>query len=60
MLRNLESPAHLGRFDPDWVRAHERLTSQQRLRSSYEVESAPWWAVMFPKTTRTAPQDTEQ
>ena len=53
MLRHFESPAHLGRFDPDWVRARERLISQQRLRSDQDVASAPWWAVVFSKRIRT-------
>jgi hypothetical protein len=60
MLRHSESTSHLGRFDPDWVRAHERLIAQQRLRSDIEVESAPWWAFVFSNTPRTTRLDTEQ
>ena len=61
MQRHVESPAHHGRFDPDWVRAHDRLIAQQRLRSGYEVETAaPWWRAAIAKITRTTRPDSEQ
>ena len=58
MLRHHDSPAHLGRFDPDWVRAHDRLISQQRLRSDHEAEGTPWWVAVFSRTIRTTRPDT--
>jgi hypothetical protein len=59
MQRHLESSAPLGRFDPVWVAAHERLISQQRLRSNYEVGGRPWWLGAFYLKARTAHEEAE-
>jgi hypothetical protein len=60
MQRHTESSAHLGRFDPDWVRAHERLVAQQRLRADHRIDSAPWWMAAVSMVTGTARPETEQ
>ena len=59
MLRHPESSAFLGRFDPVWIDAHERLISQQRLRSNYEVDGAPGWLRTFFARTRATREDAE-
>jgi hypothetical protein len=47
MLHHHESSPSLGRFDPDWISAHERVSLQQRLRSNCEVDRRPWWRGAF-------------
>jgi hypothetical protein len=59
MLSHFDSSTSLGRFDPDWIAARERLIFQQRLRSNHEVDGLRWWRGAFVLKARTALEEPE-